>query len=46
MQTFLFLLKKGSYTKTIGLHEAIKLVQKQTELIQIDAIEGMVFMKW
>ncbi|MFW2044150.1 hypothetical protein ACG94V_21355 [Acinetobacter sp. ULE_I001] len=38
--------QKGSYTKTIGLHEAIKLVQKQTELIQIDVIEGMVFMKW
>lgn len=38
--------QKGSYTKTISLHEAVKLVQKQTELIQIDAIEGMAFMKW
>ncbi|ENV18418.1 hypothetical protein [Acinetobacter guillouiae] len=32
--------QKGSYTKTISLHEAVKLVQRQTELIQIDAIEG------
>ena len=38
--------QKGSYTKTISLHEAIKLVQKQTELIQVDTIEGMTFMKW
>jgi|GEM_PF-5232595 len=30
----------------ISLHEAVKLVQKQTELIQIDAIEGIAFMKW
>ena len=37
--------QKGSYTKTISLHEAVKLVQKQTELIQIDTIEGMAFMK-
>jgi len=38
--------QKGAYTKTISLHEAIKLVQKQTELIQMDTIEGMTFMKW
>lgn len=38
--------QKGSYTKRLSLEEAIKIVQKQTEYIQFDAIEGMTFMKW
>lgn len=38
--------QKGSYTKRLSLEEAIKIVQKQTEYIQLDEIEGMTFMKW
>jgi hypothetical protein len=38
--------QKGSYTKRLSLEEAIKIVQKQTEYIQLDAIEGITFMKW
>lgn len=38
--------QKGSYTKRLSLEEAIKIVQKQTEYIQLDEIEGMTFIKW
>jgi uncharacterized UPF0160 family protein len=38
--------QKGSYGKRLSLQEAIKIVQKQTELIQVDMIEGMSFVKW